>query len=72
MQRELDRLTNASEKGQLTTQEITRLTKIVRTMSDLAISPATPPSPDEPQARAQPPHNSGVLERMLADIHQRP
>ncbi len=71
MQRELDRL-EASEKGQLTTQEVTRLSKILRTMSDLAGSPAPPASPDEPQPRAQPPRNSGVLDRMLADIHQRP
>ena len=72
MQRELDRLTDASEKRPLTTQEVTRLSKILRTMSDLAGSPAPPPSPDEPQSQAQPPRNSGVLERMLADMHQRP
>ena len=70
MQRELDRLTEASERGQLTTQEVTRLSKILRTMSDLAGSPA--PSPEDPRSLAQPRRNSDVLRRMLADMHQRP
>ena len=72
MQRELDRLTEASERGQLTTQEVTRLSKILRTMSDLAGRPRPPALARRTQSLAQPTKNSGVLERMLADMHQRP
>ncbi len=42
MQRELDRLTEASNERPLTTQEVTRLSKMLRTMSDLAGTPGGP------------------------------
>ncbi len=48
MQRELDRLTEASERGQLTTQEVTRLSKILRTMSDLQAVPPPRPKTRDP------------------------